>query len=378
MRKLLTLISLIIFAKSFAQVKERFYFDRNWLLSKKDSAVFYREADFDTVHYLYLGTVKDYTLQDSMIMFGSYLGKFKQGEFSFYYPTGKLESQGIFINDQRNGTWKYFYPNGTLRAEVEFLSSGYKVISYSDSTGKVLLRNGTGKWEERYVYAEISPPLRLINQGSYKNGKKDGKWICITEDGRKIYEETYRDGEFFGGYNFKTNGEKNEVINRPFKNHMNLPLELERPERLLFAKDVSQADYPFLKKLPPAPGAPATKNSSAVSSVDESSEVFTVVEQSAAPQCGMTGFYKTLGDIQRYPNEARRKGIQGRVFVEFIINKDGSLTDFQVLKGIGGGCEEEAVRCIMESQKTCPWKSGLQRGRPVRQRYTIPVIFRLG
>ena len=77
----------------------------------------------------------------------------------------------------------------------------------------------------------------------------------------------------------------------------------------------------------------------------------------------------------KYPAQARRMGIEGRVFVEFIINKDGSLTEIKFIKGIGAGCDEEAVRVI---QSAPAWNPAKQRGKAVKQRYTLPIIFKLG
>src|SRR5262245_17694154 len=104
-------------------------------------------------------------------------------------------------------------------------------------------------------------------------------------------------------------------------------------------------------------------------------EPFLHPEQSAEPKGGFAAFYKYVGDNFKYPPQARRIGIEGRVFVEFVINKDGMLTEVKAVKGIGAGCDEEAVRVI---QSAPPWNPGKQRGKPVRQRYTLPIIFKLG
>ena len=75
-----------------------------------------------------------------------------------------------------------------------------------------------------------------------------------------------------------------------------------------------------------------------------------------------------------YPKEAQEKGISGRVFVGFIVEKDGSVSDVKVLRGIGGGCDEEAVRVISGLPK---WKPGKQEGKPVRVSYQMPINFKL-
>ncbi|MCU0329208.1 MAG: energy transducer TonB [Chitinophagales bacterium] len=102
---------------------------------------------------------------------------------------------------------------------------------------------------------------------------------------------------------------------------------------------------------------------------------FTVVEDSAEPEGGMEAFYKFLGKNLKYPAQARRMGVEGKVFVQFVVERDGSLTDIKAVKGIGAGCDEEAERVVKEAKK---WKPGKQRGRPVRQKMVIPITFTLG
>ena len=83
-----------------------------------------------------------------------------------------------------------------------------------------------------------------------------------------------------------------------------------------------------------------------------------------------------LSDLQkkvRYPEMARRAGIEGRVTVQFIVGIDGSIENPRVIRGIGGGCDEEAIR-VVQSAKFTP---GMQRGRPVRVQYSLPIVFRL-
>ena len=75
-----------------------------------------------------------------------------------------------------------------------------------------------------------------------------------------------------------------------------------------------------------------------------------------------------------YPNEAQEKGISGRVLVSFVIEKDGSISEAKVVKGIGGGCDEEAVRVVKAMPK---WKPGKDKGKPVRVSYMMPFTFKL-
>ena len=107
---------------------------------------------------------------------------------------------------------------------------------------------------------------------------------------------------------------------------------------------------------------------------EKADEIFVIVEVQPTPVGGMKAFYNYVGSNLNYPNKARRMGIEGRVFVEFVVEKDGSLTDVKVVKGIGGGCDVEAIRVISQAPK---WNTGKQRGRSVRVRMVLPIIFRL-
>ena len=103
-------------------------------------------------------------------------------------------------------------------------------------------------------------------------------------------------------------------------------------------------------------------------------KIFEIVEEEATPQGGLEAFYRYLGKNIEYPRQAKRMGVSGRVYIRFVVNKDGSLTDMEVIRGIGAGCDEEALRVLKGAPK---WKPAKQRGRPVRQRMVIPVKFTL-
>ncbi len=109
--------------------------------------------------------------------------------------------------------------------------------------------------------------------------------------------------------------------------------------------------------------------------LDESGEIFTVVDQTAVPKNGITEFYEEISHNLEYPEQARKMGLEGKVFIEFIVNKDGHLSDIKVLKGIGGGCDAAALKAVTE---TSFWNPGKKGGVAVRQRIVLPVTFKLG
>ncbi len=94
---------------------------------------------------------------------------------------------------------------------------------------------------------------------------------------------------------------------------------------------------------------------------------FILVEQ--MPE--LIGGLESLQRNVRYPERALRANIQGRVYVQFIVNERGEVENPQVIRGIGGGCDEEALRVVSQAR----FKPGMQRGRPVRVQYNLPVIF---
>ncbi len=107
---------------------------------------------------------------------------------------------------------------------------------------------------------------------------------------------------------------------------------------------------------------------------EEVDEIFTIVEESAMPNGGMPAFYKYLVDNMRYPAQARRLGVEGKVTLSFVVDKNGKISEVNVLRGIGSGCDEEAVRVM---QNAPSWKPGKQRGKAVKQRCIMPISFKM-
>lgn len=103
-------------------------------------------------------------------------------------------------------------------------------------------------------------------------------------------------------------------------------------------------------------------------------EIFQIVEEMPSYPGGEKALLEYVAKNIKYPQIARETGIQGRVFVGFVVEPDGSVSNVKILRGIGGGCDEEAMRVIKSLPK---WKPGKQRGKAVRVSYQIPVVFKL-
>lgn len=108
--------------------------------------------------------------------------------------------------------------------------------------------------------------------------------------------------------------------------------------------------------------------------VIEEAEVFTVVEEMPSFPGGPAKMTEYIAKNIKYPMMARESGVEGRVFVNFVVEPNGSISKVKVLRGIGGGCDEEAMRVV---QSMPAWKPGKQRGTAVRVNYTVPIVFKL-
>lgn len=101
-------------------------------------------------------------------------------------------------------------------------------------------------------------------------------------------------------------------------------------------------------------------------------DVYSLVEEAAQFPGGQTEMLKYLQTNLQYPEEAKANDVHGRVIVSFIVEKDGSLSNVKVMKSLGSGCDEEAIRLVNSMPK---WKPGKNGGKEVRARITIPVSF---
>lgn len=111
-----------------------------------------------------------------------------------------------------------------------------------------------------------------------------------------------------------------------------------------------------------------------VEKIIEDNTVKLIVEQRPEFPDGQLALMKYLSSNIHYPAIARESNIEGTVFLGFVVERDGSITDVKIKRGIGGGCSEEALRVVQLMPK---WKPGKQQGRAVRVAFTIPVKFKL-
>ena len=106
----------------------------------------------------------------------------------------------------------------------------------------------------------------------------------------------------------------------------------------------------------------------------EVEQIFDVVEENPEFIGGMAKLYEYLGKNIKYPEMAKENSIQGRVYVQFVVWKDGTIRDVNVVRGVHPTLDKEAVRVVKSMPK---WTPGKQRGKPVNARFTLPIKFKI-
>lgn len=151
------------------------------------------------------------------------------------------------------------------------------------------------------------------------------------------------------------------------------PPPIEKTKDAAITTKTVESDNIATAFTPPPPPPPAVTKPAGLGKAKEE-EIFTAVEQQPEFPGGINEMYKFIGDNMKYPAAAQRANISGRVFIKFVVEKDGSIGNIEVLKGIGFGCDEEAMRVIKAMPK---WNPGRQNGKNVRVYFTMPVQYKL-
>jgi len=299
-------------------------------------------------------------------------GAFAQKDTAVYYlkNSGKLvsskDSADYFLVvlppdtnvDKNLFIVKEFYPNGRLKLmtgsmsnKIEKLMFHGRCISFYSNGHKMLVNNYENG---RVVGDEIEyyPNGKLYNIRSYDNNNKvflkqfnDSTGNVFAENGKGKWKEFSDD--------FKTISDEGEV-----DNGVQDGIWIGR------INDSVDVKYVFDKgKL---------LSNSTVYKYKSSGKTYISVDVVPEFQGGIGAFIKFLRHNINYPESARKNNTSGTVNISFVVEKDGSLTNIKVQRGVGDGCDEEAVRVMKLSP---PWKPGMADGKPVRVAYNVPIAF---
>lgn len=350
---ILLVLILLVKLPALSQVGAYLYYDNYWKLTTRDDAIYFRTTVLDTVNLLFAGSVKDYFREGQPQMVGAYQSGLRHGNFIFYYKSGQTKIKGAYDQGRRVGEWQYFYPDGSLQQRVEFSEGDFHVWEYYDSLGQALVEEGSGPWKNRYY--EPGNPEQIVVEGEFLNGKKHGKWECRTASGRIYYRETFDKGQFIKGKAINQLGQRAPKYDTEVNNKLIAPYKLAITEQFIFSNEEAKELYPYLAKV----------------EIPEEVRFANIDVQPVYPG-GMHQVYRHIAKHLTYPEQARRNGVQGKVFVQFVVEKDGSVSGVETIEGIGGGCDKEAERVVGLMDK---WEPGYLDGEPVRVRMVLPIAF---
>lgn len=232
--------------------------------------------------------------------------------FYFYHPNGVLSSLTTKLDEQEMEEIGW-YPTGQIREIVMHPARPEqpkdKVLSeFWLASGEPLVVVGNGAFRDTVEFGN----QKLIEFGTYRNGRKDGPWRGEFTNAKPYYDEEFRAGELVKGTSYSNEGN---------------PVE------------------------------------------------YTIEEQQAAFKGGQLALSNFLIRTLRYPVDAQRARAQGKVFVSFVVETNGTISDVQVLNHPNHYLEQEAIRVVRQMDDY--WNPGLQRGRPVKSRFTLPITFQL-
>jgi antitoxin component YwqK of YwqJK toxin-antitoxin module len=236
-----------------------------------------------------------------------------------YFPNGKKKEIKNYLKGKLVGESYAFYQNGQLKQHIEY--SEDKASIQTNGSEHFANRSKMKSYYDSLgvqLIKDGNGPFKtfghdssLIEEGTYLNGEKNGLWKGDFLKSNASYEEQFENGKFISGVAKLSDGTTNPYIK----------LEI-------------QPEY----------------------------------------KGGLSKFLEFVGNNYKYTTEAQKQQVSGRVYASFVIEEDGSLTNIKILKDLGYGTGEEAIRILMKSKN---WIPGTQHGIPVRVQYTLPLVLAL-
>ena len=319
-RKILFILSISMgyysIANAQALTKEELDHSDIYFLKKSGESVTVK----DSADYIRVISAPDTEVRNAYVVRDFYLNGKPKMTGRTLTPTVNLKRQGIFVEYFPNGRRKTIenYENGDLAGEATHYYPNGKLyyISAYDKDKKLNIvseaRDSTGKVTAeagKGTWTVFDDDFKIVTgQGPIDRGLKEGGWSGIFSDSIK-YVCMFKDGKGASGISYLPSGKINQ---------------------------------------------------------------FSEVEVEPSFKGGMSDFYKYLAMNIHYPATAKENNIQGKVFLTFTIESDGKLDKIKVLRGIGSGCDEEAMRVISASPR---WNPGYLYGIPVNVKYQVPIGF---
>ncbi len=243
----------------------------------------------------------------------------------------------------------YYYSRMELRDGIYRIRQFYASNDQLEMDGTFVGEGINRKKEGQFVFFYENGKLR--QEGEYVNGRKAGLWKEYYDNGQIADEEFHFEDKTLLYQHW-------DVVGNPMLTNGTGKYTMQglagREQYIEVLDSILIAAF----------------------TIDEVSgdSIYLVVQEGAEYKAGMEVLYKGIGEALTYPKKARRMGIEGKVYVEFIVDKSGGLRDVKIVKGIGAGCDEEAVNVLISKNN---WKPGMVKGKPVSQKMVLPIAFKL-
>ena len=294
---------------------------------------------------------------------GKYVDGYKEGIWKFWYDGGQIKEKGSFKEGGEIGLWESWHENGQMASKGNYVVVPKKEGYYY--TG--LPTDKDGLWESWYDNGQLAEILK------YRKGDLVGTAEQWHLNGKKAAEYDFGKGKLLSGWDkdgsaLVTNGE-GKMKHYDFEGNLISSGNYKNGHKVGNWKFFVEEDYSYIKTFEGDEPTEIEKRSSILKD-----KIFTIVEESAEPVGGMRNFYMYIKRTLKYPRVAKRLGYDGKVFLSFIIDKEGRVTHAYVVKSVCFSLDREALRIVRNSPN---WKPGMQYGRAVRQKMTFPLNFRL-
>lgn len=330
------------FSCIFSQT-DTIYYDSDWeIVTSKNKASFYRYTELDSVNNKFIAydyfisnkiqMIANYADRDFLVKNGkatwyyengnkksegNYIDGEKDGFWTRWYENGVKEEQGNYLDDKEQGIWELWYPNGIMKEVINYKNNGFIYVNRWSQNGTLQVENGNGKYFEYFDDGKIE----IV--GFIKNGLKHDVWETFDEEGVKKNTENYKEGKLVKGISYQ-NGK----------------------------------EYPYVHK----EVMPYWKSCAKVKDLTEQYD------------CTLYEFSQWATGVTYLP-EAIDNNIQGRCFVRFVVDVDGSIIDVSISKSSGYKLlDDEALNQIKSMPDLFP---GVQQGIPVKVQFVVPINFKI-
>lgn len=350
------------------QQKVTLFLSSDWEITNEKNHSYYRVCHYNLNDLTLDGIVEDYNKENVLLMSGFYSNGKKQGEFHFFYDNGNEKARGSFDNDSEIGEWIYFYINGSIKQKVLFMKGErpeFKLSEYFNESGNQLLKDGTGSWESEPTRGGLfdSESLKVI-RGEYKNYKLHGNWIMTRlSDGKIMISEKFKNGDFISCKVYNSFMDYEGTVSKPqiLKKPSPYAYKFSKTENFILDEEA------FSDELLYADAETIFKTITGLH--------YTIKNRPAGYKYGDYALLEFIAINIKYPLDAIKKNMTGKVYVKVIISPNGEAKDISVLKGTNHKLlDEEALRVI---GMITEWLPEIKEGIEVESQITIPVRFNL-